>query len=249
MQSLNDTLYQTVLREGLTRHVWQWTSLATLDQYRLPFERTLEYLRPGGTVLDWGCGNGHVSFFLTRHGFQTVGLSFDEPPELLADQPLFHHVPGDDPVRLPFDDGRFAAAVSMGVLEHVHETGGDQRASLAELSRVLEPGGTLLVFHLPNRYTWIEWVVRMVNPWLRQPMHQHSRLYTRAEVQRLLPPELSIVECGRYNIVPRNPLHALPVWVRDSPACVAGINLLDDSLTAIAPVLAQNWFFILRKAA
>jgi SAM-dependent methyltransferase len=135
----------------------------------------------------------------------------------------------------------------MGVLEHVHETDGDQRASLVELARVLKPGGTLLVFHLPNRYTWIEFLVRQINPWLRHPVHQHSRLFTRADVERLLPPDLSIVECGRYNIIPRNPANALPAWLRDSRAFVAGLNLLDDALTALLPVFAQNWFFVLRK--
>ena len=245
------TAYQTVHRAGsatgLAHHVLQWGSLANVAQYRVPFATTLRYLRPPGPVLDWGCGNGHFSFFLTQHGFQTVGLSFDDPPAVLAGQSLFRHVRSDEPVRLPIADAEFPAAVSMGVLEHVHETGGDQRASLVELARVLKPGGTLLVFHLPNRYTWIEFLVRQINPWLRHPVHQHSRLFTRADVERLLPPDLSIVECGRYNIIPRNPTNALPAWLRDSRTFVAGLNLLDDALTALLPVFAQNWFFVLRK--
>ena len=242
-----ETLYQTAQATGLAHHVLQWGSLANVAQYRVPFATTLRYLRPPGPVLDWGCGNGHFSFFLTQHGFHSVGLSFDEPPAVLAGQSLFRHVRSDEPVRLPFADAEFPAAVSMGVLEHVHETDGDQRASLVELARVLKPGGTLLVFHLPNRYTWIEFLVRQINPWLRHPVHQHSRLFTRADVERLLPPDLSIVECGRYNIIPRNPANALPAWLRDSRAFVAGLNLLDDALTALLPVFAQNWFFVLRK--
>ena len=45
----------------------------------------------------------------------------------------------------------------------------------------------------------------------------------------------------------RNPANASPPWLRDSRAFVAGLNLLDDALTAILPVFAQNWFFVLRK--
>jgi hypothetical protein len=32
-----------------------------------------------------------------------------------------------------------------------------------------------------------------------------------------------------------------------SPTFVAGLNLLDDGLTSLLPVFAQNWFFVLRK--
>jgi SAM-dependent methyltransferase len=245
------TQFESVLRsahgKGLAAGVVQWGALANVAQYRLPYEKTLAHLSTGDHVLDWGCGNGHFSYFLTQQGFRTVGLSFQEAPTALMGEPLFQHMRHDDPVSLPFSDAMFDASVSMGVLEHVHETGGDQRASLVERARVLKPGGTLLVFHLPNTFSWIECLVRQVNPWLRKPVFQHSRLFTRASVERLLPPSLSIVECGRYNIIPRNPANALPAWLRDSRAFVAGLNLLDDALTAILPVFAQNWFFVLRK--
>jgi len=222
-------------------------ALANIAQCRLPFREALDRPSPRDTVLDWGCGNGHFSYFLTQRGVRTVGLSFEEAPAALVGEPLFQHVRHDEPVGLPFSDAMFDAVASVGVLEHVHETGGDQRASLMELARVLKPGGTLLVFHLPNTFSWIECLVRQINPWLRKPVFQHSRLFTRADVERLLPPDLSIVECGRYNIIPRNPANALPAWLRDSPSFVAGLNLLDDAVTAILPVFAQNWFFVLRK--
>jgi SAM-dependent methyltransferase len=247
MPTTVEDIYRSAQRRGLTDQVVQWGALANIAKYRLPFREALDRLSPRDTVLDWGCGNGHFSYFLTQRGIRTVGLAFEDPPPMLASEPLFRHVRHDDPVTLPFENAAFDAVVSVGVLEHVHETGGDQRASLMELARVLKPGGTLLVFHLPNTFSWIECVVRQVNPWLRRPVFQHSRLFTRADVERLLPPDLSIVECGRYNIIPRNPANALPAWLRDSRAFVAGLNLLDDAVTAILPVFAQNWIFVLRK--
>lgn len=249
MTAAYETLYRTAAHRELSGHVVQWGGLAIIAQYRLPFDKTLAHLRAGGTVLDWGCGNGHFSFFLTQQGFRTVGLSFGKKPVVLDGQPLFSHVRHDDPVVLPFTDATFDAAVSVGVLEHVHETDGDQRASLRELSRVLAPGGMLLVFHLPNRHSWIEGLVRCLNPWLRRPVFQHTRLFTHEEVEELLPPDLSIVECGRYNIIPRNPANALPFWLRDSRLFVGALNLLDDAGSALVPALAQNWYFILRKSA
>jgi SAM-dependent methyltransferase len=242
-----ESVFRSAHGQGLAADVVQWGALANVAQYRLPYEKTLAHVSAGDHVLDWGCGNGHFSYFLTQHGVRTVGLSFEEAPAALVGEPLFQHVRHDEPVGLPFSDAMYDAVASVGVLEHVHETGGDQRASLVELARVLKPGGTLLVFHLPNTFSWIECLVRQVTPWLRRPVWQHSRLFTRADVERLLPPDLSIVECGRYNIIPRNPANALPAWLRDSRTFVAGLNLLDDAVTALLPVFAQNWFFVLRK--
>ncbi len=63
-----------------------------------------------------------------------------------------------DPVGLPYEDGAFEAVLSCGVLEHV----GDPDASLEELKRVLVPGGTLYVFKLPNRFSYLEAIARGV---------------------------------------------------------------------------------------
>jgi hypothetical protein len=38
-----------------------------------------------------------------------------------------------------------------------------------------------------------------------------------------------------------------PAWLRGSPSFVTGLTLHDDGLTALLPVFAQNWFFVLRK--
>ena len=63
-----------------------------------------------------------------------------------------------DPVKLPFEDGSFDAVLSLGVLEHVAHP--DQ--SLDELKRILEPRGTLYVFKLPNRYSYLEKLAKLI---------------------------------------------------------------------------------------
>ena len=42
----------------------QFRSRACAQQYRLPYAQTQEFLREPRRVLDWGCGNGHFSYFL-----------------------------------------------------------------------------------------------------------------------------------------------------------------------------------------
>src|SRR5262249_30004963 len=84
-------LYDEIRKAGLQNHVWQWRSFAAFSQYRRVFEATRRYLEPGAVALDWGCGNGHFSFFLVRHGVRSVGYSFEAAPPLLTGEPLFEH--------------------------------------------------------------------------------------------------------------------------------------------------------------
>ena len=37
-----------------------------------------QYLRPGGLVLDYGCGPGRISLFLARSGFEVIGVDSSE---------------------------------------------------------------------------------------------------------------------------------------------------------------------------
>jgi SAM-dependent methyltransferase len=243
-------LMSEVQRGGLEKQADQWGSCATYAQYRLPFQKTAAYLKPTYRVLDWGCGNGHFSYFLTRNGIRTVGYSFEDPPAHVRNSPLFEHVRGrpNDPVSIPFGAESFDVVFSIGVLEHVHEVGGDQKASLAEIERILKPGGLFLCFHLPNRYTWVEFVVRQANRWLKMHMHQHSRLYTYAQFTELLKGmHFEILESGRYNFIPRNRLTILPPAMTDSRLGARLIDSIDGFFCALLPWFCQNWFFVLRK--
>src|SRR3989449_11516423 len=102
---MHDTaLYEEIRKAGLQRHVLQWQSFATFCQYRRAFETTRRDLRPGAVALDWGCGNGHFSFFLVRHAIRTVALSVDRPPPYLSPEELFEARRGDpgEPLQHPF---------------------------------------------------------------------------------------------------------------------------------------------------
>lgn len=227
----------------------QWIPLARFAQYLPPLRIVDRTLVPGSRVLDWGCGNGHFSYFLARRGFQTVGYSFDPAPPILQSHPSFVHETGQtgDPVGIPFPAASFDAVLSVGVLEHVHEIGGDQRASIREIERVLKPGGLFLCFHLPNRYSWIEALVRL---WAKPGGDRffHDRTYTRAGFAGLLAgTELRIVAGWRYGCLPRNSTGRLPAWLSNTRPGVHVYNALDRVLGRMFPILCQNWCFVVRK--
>lgn len=111
-------------------------------------------------ILDWGCGLGQVSHLLLERGLEVESFDFREGAELhLETLPEFPDVSAQlsgDPVALPYPDGHFEAVLSCGVLEHVQHP----EASLKELHRVLRPGGRLLIYKLPNRFSYLELIAR-----------------------------------------------------------------------------------------
>ncbi len=108
-------------------------SLVSAHQYRGLYDMFRRYVPVGAKVLDWGVGNAHFSYFLVQSGYRAAGFSL-EPCTLPAWLPQdgYRLVQGsfDDPVHLPFPDQSFDVVASIGVLEHVRETGGtSSRAS------------------------------------------------------------------------------------------------------------------------
>jgi SAM-dependent methyltransferase/glycosyltransferase involved in cell wall biosynthesis len=103
-------------------------------------------LRPGAEVLDFAAGSCYISELLNRLGYRTV--AFDLDAEMLAlGRERFTLDPRCDPDRtrfvvgdgtcLPFPDASFDGIICMNALHHMP----DYRATLAEMWRVLRPGG------------------------------------------------------------------------------------------------------------
>lgn len=98
----------------------------------------------GRRVLDAGCGSGPLVADLAERGAQVVG--FDASPAMvrLARERLDADIPvlvADLGASLPFGTGEFDDAVASLVLHYLEDWSGP----LAELRRVLRPGGRLVV--------------------------------------------------------------------------------------------------------
>jgi SAM-dependent methyltransferase len=97
--------------------------------------------RPNARVLDIGCGRGLLLRAFQRRGCEVTGTEFSDDACRFAREAL------KIPVRvglvhdLNFPDGSFDVVVMWHVLEHVS----DPRTTLAEVSRILRPGGIFLV--------------------------------------------------------------------------------------------------------
>jgi SAM-dependent methyltransferase len=246
-----EKVYPTVrslLDDGPAGHLAAWQNRLTAHQYGLLYETTLNSLAPEAKVLDWGCGTGHFSYFLAQAGYRVTGYSLR--PCALAGaigarfEERYAFVEGSvlETVALPFDDEAFDAVFSVGVLEHVRELDGDEARSLAELRRVLRPGGCFICFHLPNQWSAIELGVRALTR-----RYHHVFRYTRRDVERLCGAAgLDLLWHTRYGIVPRNILGRLPGPLA-GPRSAALVNAVDASMSALLRGVAQNHAFIARR--
>jgi ubiquinone/menaquinone biosynthesis C-methylase UbiE len=103
----------------------------------------------GGRLIEVGAGFGRLSDEYSGYG-EVVLLDSSEvhiaaATEKLADDPRFRVTLGDA-LALPFPDASFDAAVCVRVLHHF----GDPKPLIAELGRVVRPGG-LLVLEYANK--------------------------------------------------------------------------------------------------
>jgi SAM-dependent methyltransferase len=147
---------------------------------------------PGDTVLDMGCGGGRHAFALYRRGAHVTALDMD-PAELKDVAGMFAAMAeaGEVPAgasaasvrgtayALPFADDTFDYVVCAEVLEHLPQ---DSRA-MAELTRVLKPGGLIAV-------TVPRWGPELVCWALSSAYHEveggHVRIYRGSELVRRL---------------------------------------------------------------
>jgi SAM-dependent methyltransferase len=172
-------------------------------------------LRDGDLVLDAGAGLGRHAFESARRGGRVVALdsaavemegtrntfaAMVEAGEIPVDR--YVGVVQGDATNLPFADATFDRVVTSEVLEHIQ----DDVTAIAELARVLRPGGVLAV-------TVPSWLPEKVNWMLSDEYHApkaaggHVRIYSGTELRAKL-------ATSGLDVYARHHAHALhsPYW-------------------------------------
>jgi SAM-dependent methyltransferase len=91
-------------------------------------------------ILDYGCGTGGNTTSYGRFGSVT-GVEPDPHAIRLAQKRGGAFYCRANGLRLPFRNGAFDVVIASDVLEHIE----DDSAALAEMARVLKPGGSMII--------------------------------------------------------------------------------------------------------
>jgi ubiquinone/menaquinone biosynthesis C-methylase UbiE len=154
----------------------------TLEQRLL-----LELLGPvaGKTLLDVGCGDGVLAVELSRHGALAAGLDADPAMISAARRRAESEATPSQFVEgraeaLPFQDNAFDRVLSVTMLCFVQDV---QRA-VAEMARVLKPGGRLVIGDLGRWSLWSAY--RRVRGWFGSPTWRAAKFCTAEGLRRLV---------------------------------------------------------------
>jgi SAM-dependent methyltransferase len=188
-------------------------------------------LLPGDRLLDLGAGAGRHAFEAMRRGAQVTAVDTDEGEskdvswmmrDLASTDAAVLRTGGKgsaivgDALRLPFATGTFDRVIASEVLEHIP----DDRAAMAELSRVMKPGATMAVT-VPR--WWPELLTWALSDEYHSAPGGHIRIYRRsALVRRLVDNGLEV-----YGAHHAHALHAPYWWLK------AFVGVQDDDHAAV----------------
>lgn len=159
----------------------RWNSYNTKT---LTFLKNWADIPPQATVLDVGCGTGEFESFIIgdNPNQQISGVDISEQMLLVARQKFIPHpnvsfqIAGAS--NLPFANHSFDIVVSASAF-HFFD---DPVTALAEIKRVLKPGGKVFILDWCKDYFFC----RLIDLYLKIFNPAHKRCYTQAEFHNLL---------------------------------------------------------------
>jgi SAM-dependent methyltransferase len=205
-------------------------------------------LGAGDRLLDLGTGGGRHAFEAMRRGAFVTALDADRKEvgeaagmihAMVSEDAATRAAGGDgggvcgDALHLPFPDGAFDRVIAAEVLEHIP----DDETAMAELARVLRPGGTMAVTVPRFGPEWVNW--KLSDDYHNTP-GGHVRIYRYGElVERLR--QAGLADYAHHHA---HALHSPYWWLKCAvgvrkdrhPAVRAYHRLLVWDITAASPL-------------
>lgn len=233
-----ERLEDSMLHESAIEH---------LHRYALAQE-----LVSGKRVLDIACGTGYGSNLLAQKAESVDGVDIDETVIMKAavryKQKNLVFTKGSVE-KIPFDNSSFDVVVSFETLEHITE----HDSMMAEMKRVLKPGG-ILIISTPDKLNYSD-LNEYSNPFHKKELYESEfktllgkyfrhqsyyiqNIHTSSIITNNLPGPLALYDGGFYGIEKLNapvPLYFVAICSDEevlipSNSLFLGISILDEAL-------------------
>jgi SAM-dependent methyltransferase len=189
--------------------------------------------------LDWGCGKGHISYWLKKRNLDFISCDVSNTGVTSAfgiNSPIIstaniNVVELNHQFILPFKDSSFDVVLSFGVLEHVP----NDLESLKEIHRILKNNGLFFCFYLPYKFSYTQNIQHLLGNWY------HNKLYSKKMVKDLLnKSDLNLLDIWHRAILPK---------ISFAPPFYKSVEKIDNCLCNYSPLkyLATNIEFVAYK--
>ena len=244
MNKLKDFNLVYIFNKKIANYV-QYNTYFQALQYNKLIKLINKYSKENQDVLDWGGGAGHLSAMLSLLNRKVTLFSIvnkDDSWSILRKHFNIKFIYDPEGIRkINVDKKCFSTIISCGVLEHVRETGGDEVDSLQDLSKHLKSDGHIIIYHLPLRYSYIEWISRNF-----RNCYSHPFRYNYSDINNIVKRinDLDVIDYGRYQIIPRRIFGRIPL----PPFFAIALDHLDSALCKTPlSYIAQCQYVVIKK--
>lgn len=193
--------------------------------------------KKGIKVLDVGCGSGAIMEFLNARGYETHGIDMSETAIAFCKERGLraeYGMAGD----IRFPDATFDMVCAFDVLEHIE----DDREAVAEIARVLKPGGVFIATVPAHQFLFS----------YHDELLHHKRRYGKGEFISLLQSQFTLRFVSWIHssilfpiIVSRIAKKILRVSSKTSD--VKPVNNFVNAIGTVVYALELAWFRIFKK--
>ncbi len=194
--------FQEIELESLSLQTAEYERMYELeDQYwwfvarrELALQFLAPVVPPNALILDVGCGTGKGQESFGKLG-SVFGVDFSQDALMFCHARGLERIARANAEALPIQSAKFDIVVTLDTVEHIP----DDYKAVSEISRILKPGGVILLNVPAYQWLWGPHDVALM----------HQRRYTRTQVRKLLESNGFSVERLSYHIFFLFPLVAL----------------------------------------
>lgn len=211
---------------------------------RLQIALEIGEVRPGHWVLDVGCGRGEVLIQAAQGGAVALGIDYSAAGVEIARQAIAARQTATAGIyqangkALPFPDKTFDRVFLLDLVEHLHPWELDM--ALAEVRRVLRPGGRCIIHTMPNL-----WYYRFGYPlyrFLRRLQGERLPANPRHRFRYHAVMHVNEQDLLRLQRTLRRAGFAARVWVTNVEPYAAGHGPIGQAADLLARLYPLRWF-------